>query len=147
MIRLPPSSTLFPYTTLFRSPSERSSPRPVRRRRTAAAWRRVRSGAARPSRPDLLRSVHASQRPARHLLGGSLDAHRVGGRVVQHRLAQRAAGPLGLRAPVRAHDVRGLGPRAEGRALPADLAGRRGGEREDGGKTHPTPPDTGPPTP
>src|SRR2546427_792695 len=99
-------------------------------------WRRVRSRAARPSRPDLLRSVHASQRPVRHLLGGSLDADRVGGRVVQHRLAQRAAGALGLRAPVRAHDVRGLGPREEGRALPADLAGRRVGERQYGGRPH-----------
>src|SRR2546430_1815013 len=118
MIRLPPSSTLFPYTTLFRSPSERSSPRPVRRRRTAAAWRRVRSGAARPSRPDLLRSVHASQRPARHLLGGSLDAHRVGGRVGQHRLAQRAAGALWLRGPLPGTDGRAV------RASPPSTAPR-----------------------
>src|SRR6266536_4618931 len=41
MIRRPPRSTLFPYTTLFRSPAARIHrgqlpPRPVRRR---AAWR------------------------------------------------------------------------------------------------------------
>src|SRR3712207_9133235 len=34
MIRRPPRSTLFPYTTLFRSSSTRSSARPTRCRRT-----------------------------------------------------------------------------------------------------------------
>src|SRR3712207_8928845 len=54
MIRRPPRSTLFPYTTLFRSPcaggrgasgagggGRRRAPRPGRARRTAAAARRL----------------------------------------------------------------------------------------------------------
>src|SRR5260370_32371881 len=50
MIRRPPRSTLFPYTTLFRSPgqvasaqapSRRASPLPVRLRRLSAAVRRL----------------------------------------------------------------------------------------------------------
>src|SRR3712207_7270235 len=41
MIRRPPRSTLFPYTTLFRSP--RSGP--------AARWRRSPGGAGAPRRP------------------------------------------------------------------------------------------------
>src|SRR6266581_440319 len=44
MIRRPPRSTLFPYTTLFRSPA---SAMPLRRRRCVAgsisSWRRLRS--------------------------------------------------------------------------------------------------------
>src|SRR3712207_7451059 len=42
MIRRPPRSTLFPYTTLFRSPGLRSSRRPPRRpraRRSSSPWR------------------------------------------------------------------------------------------------------------
>src|SRR6266581_5158325 len=38
MIRRPPRSTLFPYTTLFRSPASRSSPRRGRPARPSA-WR------------------------------------------------------------------------------------------------------------
>src|SRR3712207_7730820 len=54
MIRRPPRSTLFPYTTLFRSgPAERSpargrpAPRRTRRRRRPAAPRRARGCAPR----------------------------------------------------------------------------------------------------
>src|SRR5688572_32604849 len=50
MIRRPPRSTLFPYTTLFRSPRARDAraPRPAARR---APWRRARPRAARGARP------------------------------------------------------------------------------------------------
>src|SRR5438874_7164661 len=41
MIRRPPRSTLFPYTTLFRSRNAAVGPRPRRRRRRAAAQREV----------------------------------------------------------------------------------------------------------
>src|SRR5271165_7238669 len=49
MIRRPPRSTLFPYTTLFRSPRHRRlTPRPRRRSiSTRRAWRRYRSRPAR----------------------------------------------------------------------------------------------------
>src|SRR5579862_3186600 len=42
MIRRPPRSTLFPYTTLFRSgrPRPRSRPRPSRRPSRSPRWRR-----------------------------------------------------------------------------------------------------------
>src|SRR5438876_4906545 len=44
MVRRPPRSTLFPYTTLFRSPAPRGNPR---RRRRAEGWaRRVGGDAA-----------------------------------------------------------------------------------------------------
>src|SRR5260221_6650426 len=49
MIRRPPRSTLFPYTTLFRSPQIRSLPRP------ASSDRRA-SDAAIPSRPRFRRT-------------------------------------------------------------------------------------------
>src|SRR5260370_4813866 len=39
MIRRPPRSTLFPYTTLFRSRSRRSTTTPECAKRHAAAWR------------------------------------------------------------------------------------------------------------
>src|SRR5438093_5527888 len=40
MVRRPPRSTLFPYTTLFRSPGRRGSRRPALSRRVSAAQRR-----------------------------------------------------------------------------------------------------------
>src|SRR6266568_504368 len=92
--------------------------------RMARVRRVPRSPGGGPGRPDPLRGVHAAQRPARALLRGSFDADRVGRRVVQRRLAQRAGRSLGIRAPVRTHDVRGLRPREEGRALPADFERR-----------------------
>src|SRR5260370_29545537 len=45
MIRRPPRSTLFPYTTLFRSPWSRRGDRGVRR----GVWRRCRTGAGAPN--------------------------------------------------------------------------------------------------
>src|SRR2546427_5382994 len=49
MIRRPPRSTLFPYTTLFRSrPSAPSTPKD-RRTRVATSWRRASAG---PSRSE-----------------------------------------------------------------------------------------------
>src|SRR5438445_561801 len=97
-------------------------------------WARSRAGG--PGWPHLLRGVHAAERPARPVLRGSFDADRVGGRVVQQRLAQRAGGSLGIRAPIRAHDVRGLRPCEKGGALPADFARRRHGERQHRGGPH-----------
>src|SRR2546421_2163334 len=50
MIRRPPRSTLFPYTTLFRSPEKVGRDK---RRRTAARIRRRRKRRARKRRPRL----------------------------------------------------------------------------------------------
>src|SRR2546426_8328087 len=47
MIRRPPRSTLFPYTTLFRSPQERREQRPAER----APRRRGRQELTRPHQP------------------------------------------------------------------------------------------------
>src|SRR3712207_8832742 len=60
MIRRPPRSTLFPYTTLFRSArprrprgvAERAARRRARRRRTGRAARRRRRGARPPGRRE-----------------------------------------------------------------------------------------------
>src|SRR3712207_8151797 len=50
MIRRPPRSTLFPYTTLFRSTPSGSRPRTARRcRRSCARPSRPRSGTPRPT--------------------------------------------------------------------------------------------------
>src|SRR5438132_8153293 len=46
MVRRPPRSTLFPYTTLFRSGRVRCPPAPGERRRRAAGLPRDRNGAA-----------------------------------------------------------------------------------------------------
>src|SRR5688572_32661887 len=65
MIRRPPRSTLFPYTTLFRSPRHRPCtsvervsprkqlPRTTRRHRSARSRRRARAPARRTPRPRL----------------------------------------------------------------------------------------------
>src|SRR3712207_8792584 len=55
MIRRPPRSTLFPYTTHFRSPSENEAVVPV------ARWDGKEEGGARP-RPDLPSPVPAAPR-------------------------------------------------------------------------------------
>src|SRR5882762_11632015 len=47
MIRRPPRSTLFPYTTLFRSRSARAPPCPSSRPRSWPAWARARCSAPR----------------------------------------------------------------------------------------------------
>src|SRR3712207_6659620 len=103
MIRRPPRSTLFPYTTLFRS---------ARRRTTGAAassaWRSDRRGrrrAARPRRPRgrggwSARSTRGSSGEwgERQAVGGDLDQRPVGDvgppRVVVPRLAGQG-GPVG----------------------------------------------------
>src|SRR2546427_12585288 len=72
MIRRPPRSTLFPYTTLFRSPERRM---PVR---FAAAGREERAG-------ERQRNLGPSVQLPRHQRGGMLD------RALQHLAAQ---GPL-----------------------------------------------------
>src|SRR5256885_7497638 len=51
MIRRPPRSTLFPYTTLFRSPRRTRGPGPVLRRGPGPAGR-GRAVAPRPAPPD-----------------------------------------------------------------------------------------------
>ena len=66
------------------------------------------------NRPRPLRTVHTAQRSPGRLLARPFDADRHGEFLVRGRLPERAARPLRLRAPVRAHDVRGLGPREEG---------------------------------
>src|SRR3712207_7612919 len=75
MIRRPPRSTLFPYTTLFRSatrdaagrsPRRRSRPRPDRR---AARHHRVRPAALPSTRPPAPRSEeHTSELQSRQYL-------------------------------------------------------------------------------
>src|SRR3989442_10558938 len=60
MIRRPPRSTLFPYTTLFRSPAE-SVPRPPAERQVAAP--------AEPSPPSARSEEHTSELQSRpHLV-------------------------------------------------------------------------------
>src|SRR2546427_7732138 len=56
MIRRPPRSTLFPYTTLFRSHARRMSLRPEQPRRDAQVVPRLRRGA-----PDRLEEVFAPE--------------------------------------------------------------------------------------
>src|SRR5207253_10382573 len=62
MIRLPPRSTLFPYTTLFRSSCPRLQGRAERRNRHARALRNSRHGYrhSRTAPERALPSVHAS---------------------------------------------------------------------------------------
>src|SRR3712207_7689048 len=63
MIRRPPRSTLFPFTTLFRSPPSRRPPRPrPARGRTPASPPRARSPRHRGSRSSRTRT---SDRPSR----------------------------------------------------------------------------------
>src|SRR2546430_7584708 len=60
MIRRPPRSTLFPYTTLFRSP--RACLSPWRRIRRLSRPRRIREGTSRPRGvPAECRSIAAPQ--------------------------------------------------------------------------------------
>src|SRR5947209_10051837 len=73
MIRSPPISTLFPYTTLFRSPCARS--RHLGRRLARGSLRRV---AARGARRGAC-GVHAPRAEERALVG-QRDAERADGR-------------------------------------------------------------------
>src|SRR3712207_7960427 len=52
MIRRPPRSTLFPYTTLFRSGAGGRRARPVRRQELPRGRRQVRGGAERGGLPE-----------------------------------------------------------------------------------------------
>src|SRR5256885_7366208 len=70
MIRRPPRSTLFPYTTLFRSPAQRLPrpasphfplPRRVPPRRAAADHRLLRSVRPRPRPPAVRSEEHTSE--------------------------------------------------------------------------------------
>src|SRR2546422_2337552 len=64
MIRRPPRSTLFPYTTLFRSRCVRAAARGTRR-----AFRRGRAGSRRASRPSCRSEEHTSELQSRlHLV-------------------------------------------------------------------------------
>src|SRR5258707_9433170 len=56
MIRRPPRSTLFPYTTLFRSERGRSA-RPARHRRSAGGWGEPEGGRLRAHRRGRLGAV------------------------------------------------------------------------------------------
>src|SRR5215204_6754868 len=61
MIRRPPRSTLFPYTTLFRSRSPRAR-LCAQRRRPVAGWTAARRATRSPSRPGSRRSEeHTSE--------------------------------------------------------------------------------------
>src|SRR5437899_10870622 len=93
MIRRPPRSTLFPYTTLFRSARSEGRPLPPtpRRQSSDASDRRPATGVRHRStalrRPGLL---------GLHLGAPELCLQRVGPRVLQH---GRAVGRGTLRAP------------------------------------------------
>src|SRR3712207_7823563 len=78
MIRRPPRSTLFPYTTLFRSGGEEHLPAEVRSRSPHVYLGLLVAGRARSARPDLLATragpVPRSLRPD----GGGSGDHRPG---------------------------------------------------------------------
>src|SRR2546430_15778380 len=71
MIRRPPRSTLFPYTTLFRSPRGRRSPKPARERRSNRVPRRHQTALGPPAH----RGVPERRLPRRAVR----DLHRPGG--------------------------------------------------------------------
>src|SRR2546425_1822332 len=114
MIRRPPRSTLFPYTTLFRSPGDRPGAGPVagrrRRRRLHHGSGILRCGLAAyhgPARPPGVVRRSAGGRALRHAArGGPVAALLPGARGPSRRAwrgaagprAQAAAGPL-LRVP------------------------------------------------
>src|SRR2546422_2456973 len=59
MIRRPPRSTLFPYTTLFRSPSRRPERRPTRRLATrACTWSGTSSSRSEEHTSELQSRLH-----------------------------------------------------------------------------------------
>src|SRR3712207_8667039 len=71
MIRRPPRSTLFPYTTLFRSCRRRQCrprPRPLRRGRTPAVWRPRRRSCASPRSRTPRSEEHTSELQSRQYL-------------------------------------------------------------------------------
>ena len=76
-------------------------------------------------------AVHAAERAARDPSRGSQRADGQREHVVPRRLRARAHRPHRLRAPVRAPDVHGLGPRQAGRVRPVARSGRRRQQRLD----------------
>src|SRR5437660_9005452 len=71
MIRRPPRSTLFPYTTLFRSQHRRASVRDHRRTRgrRGARWRRLRASERQGSQAAFRSEEHTSELQSRgHLV-------------------------------------------------------------------------------
>src|SRR5688572_32716783 len=61
MIRRPPRSTLFPYTTLFRSDAISASGSRTKRRLWARGWGSVRSGELRTAAPKAIRSRRSEE--------------------------------------------------------------------------------------
>src|SRR5256886_12410774 len=75
MIRRPPRSTLFPYTTLFRSRARRrraEGPDPEHLPRAAPGPGRVAGSLVAGPRPDLLDCLFARRRPGPHDRFGAL---------------------------------------------------------------------------
>src|SRR3712207_6971904 len=71
MIRRPPRSTLFPYTTLFRSGEDRAAPRVRRSRGPCRSRDRLRRGRPRRDRPaaaQLRSEEHTSELQSRQYL-------------------------------------------------------------------------------
>ena len=89
------------------------------------------SAAPVPAAKITLHRHQTEERPARDHLGGSQRARLFDRRHLQRRLARRAQGPHGIRPPLRAHDVQGLGEGRTGRTLHAGLQQRRQHERHD----------------
>src|SRR5437899_1373632 len=124
MIRRPPRSTLFPYTTLFRSPAaarDRARPLPGRRprpRHAVGGARRPARG-VRPHRPREGRERGAGARQARAAERADPDRHRGGDP------ARSAHGGLDRpRVRVRAARPRAAGARRDHGPRPAGRAGR-----------------------
>src|SRR5688572_4224599 len=93
MNRRPPTSTLFPYTTLFRSPSPRSPGR-----LKCVAWRLLRVSRAKP-RGTLGQHAAVGQRQRAEDPGRLAAAHRV------HGDGDLVARLDGVRLPARANEV------------------------------------------
>src|SRR2546425_5257717 len=146
MIRRPPRSTLFPYTTLFRSRSRGCSPRatsarssPVRsppqwgtppRRRSR--WRSTSPPCAsrRKRRRRRLRPREGRADPQRRISRELLPRDRRGGARVRHRRSGRGGRP---HSPERGRGRRAAGRRVAHPCPPRSRAGRRARRRRDGG--------------
>ena len=70
-------------------------------------------------------ALHAGQRPSRRPRARPQRARGGGERLLRRRDAQRTGGPDGVRPPLRAHDVPGVGERAEDGARAARAGGGR----------------------
>src|SRR3989441_3460010 len=135
MIRRPPRSTLFPYTTLFRSPAEADRDRLSHDHRAAAleavsaALARLRLAGARPSLQGL--AVHRLG-PLRGPLEGEFPPHQLSPR------PREAAGELAVRehAVERPRPGRGIERRGE----QPGLAGRPPMRGAAGVRSHPRKP-------